>query len=96
MFDSGCLTTLWEPVFGNANVASTVVPPNTADLGTDEKAAKFGNRRSWGGGGGGALLKRCAFNRRSTDLVILKKKCNFSKKDFGKKNGKKKCSPFFS
>ena len=41
-----------------------------------------------GGGGGGAAekLKRYAFNRRSTDLVILKKKCNFSKKDFGKKN----------
>ena len=26
---------------------NTVVPPNTADLGTDEKAAVFGNRRYW-------------------------------------------------
>ena len=25
----------------------TVVPPNTADFGTDEKAAVFGNRRFW-------------------------------------------------
>ena len=27
---------------------STVPPPNTADLGTEEKAAVFGNRRYWG------------------------------------------------
>ena len=35
----------------------TVVPPNTADLGTGEKATVFKNRRYWGGGR--ALLKRC-------------------------------------
>ena len=28
---------------------NTVVPPNTADLGTDEKASVFGNRRYLGG-----------------------------------------------
>ena len=26
---------------------TTVGPPNTADLGTDEKATVFGNRRYW-------------------------------------------------
>ena len=26
---------------------TTVGPPNTSDLGTDEKAAVFGNRRYW-------------------------------------------------
>ena len=28
-------------------VDTTVGPPNTADFGTDEKAAEFGNRRYW-------------------------------------------------
>ena len=44
---------------------SSVVPPNTADLRTDEKPAVFGNRGELGGGGG-ALVKlqhlyACAF-----------------------------------
>ena len=44
------------------SMSITVVSSNTADLGTDKKAAVFGNRRYLGGGGGGgakqvALLK---------------------------------------
>ena len=40
-------------------IAYTVFPPppNTADLGTDEKAMVFGNRLYLGGGGGRASEK---------------------------------------
>ena len=38
---------LWSDSLGNHILEnhSTVVPPNTADLGTDEKAAVFENQR---------------------------------------------------
>ena len=38
-----------KQVNNDINYSSTVVPPppNTADLGTDEKATVFGNRRYW-------------------------------------------------
>ena len=36
---------------------ASVVPPNTADLWTDEKAAVFGNQRYGGGGGACAAEK---------------------------------------
>ena len=43
---SSILPTSHDPAF-NRSCVSTVVPPNTTDLGTDEKAAVFGNRRYW-------------------------------------------------
>ena len=38
------------PIFFLLYIYTTVGPPKTADLGTEEKAAVFGNRRYLGGG----------------------------------------------
>ena len=44
---SSILPTSHDPAFNRSCVSTVVPPPNTADLGTDEKAAVFGNRRYW-------------------------------------------------
>ena len=41
------IRTWLRPCKGDIGRHTTVGPPNTADLGTDEKAAIFGNQRYW-------------------------------------------------